>query len=105
MGKTAPARGRATMRAPRPRSGAFGVPAKWPRGARGAAPSKYMNPPAYVHGASDVPLLGETIGDNLKRTVARVGAQEALVAPAQNYRATYTELWDATTALAARSSR
>ncbi|MEO2198218.1 MAG: AMP-binding protein [bacterium] len=59
-----------------------------------------MKPPAYVHGASDVPLLGETIGDNLKRTVARVGAREALVAPAQDYRATYTELWDATTALA-----
>ncbi len=59
-----------------------------------------MKPPAYVHGASATPLLGETIGDNLKRTVARVGQQDALVAPAQDYRATYAQLWDATTALA-----
>lgn len=59
-----------------------------------------MKPPAYVHGASVIPLLGETIGDNLKRTVARVGQQDALVAPAQDYRATYAQLWDATTALA-----
>ena len=59
-----------------------------------------MTPPAYVHGASAIPLLGETIGDNLKRTVARVGPHDALVAPAQGYRATYAELWDVTTALA-----
>jgi len=59
-----------------------------------------MKPPAYVHGASAIPLLGETIGDNLKRTVARVGQQDALVAPAQDYRATYAQLWEATTALA-----
>src|SRR5690349_9405273 len=25
--------------------------------------------PSYVHGTSDVPLLGETIGENLRRTV------------------------------------
>ena len=59
-----------------------------------------MPAPAYIHGASPVPLLGETIGENLRRTVARVGHLEALVAPAQDYRATYAELWDATTALA-----
>ncbi|MDA1091748.1 MAG: AMP-binding protein [Acidobacteria bacterium] len=59
-----------------------------------------MPAPAYIHGVSPVPLLGETIGDNLKRTVARFGSREALVAPAQHYRATYAELWDATTALA-----
>jgi hypothetical protein len=28
--------------------------------------------PSYVHGASPVPLLGETIGQNLDRTAARV---------------------------------
>ena len=55
---------------------------------------------SYVHGASDVPLLGETIGDNLRRTVDGVGDREALVVSSQGYRATYRDLWDATTALA-----
>jgi fatty-acyl-CoA synthase len=55
---------------------------------------------SYVHGASPVPLLGETIGANLRRTVARAGEREALVVRAQGYRATYRELWDQTTALA-----
>ncbi len=59
-----------------------------------------MRSPSYVHGASDVPLLGETIGENLKRTVDRVGNRDALVSVAQGYRATYKELWDATTGLA-----
>jgi fatty-acyl-CoA synthase len=52
---------------------------------------------SYVHGASSVPLLGETIGENLRRTVERVPNSEALVVPHQNYRATYAELWDQTT--------
>jgi fatty-acyl-CoA synthase len=56
---------------------------------------------SYVHGASPVPLLGETIGENLRRTVLRVPTAEALVVRHQNYRATYAELWDQTT-LAAR---
>ena len=56
--------------------------------------------PAYVHGASSAPLLGETIGENLKRTVDRVGDRDALVASAQGYRATYRDLWDETTVLA-----
>ena len=55
---------------------------------------------SYVHGASPVALLGETIGANLRRTVDRYGDREALVAPAQGYRATYRQLWDATTTLA-----
>ena len=59
-----------------------------------------MNRPSYVHGAGPVALLGDTIGANLRRTVDRVGSREALVAPAQAYRATYRQLWDATTALA-----
>ena len=29
------------------------------------------NVPSYVHGASEIPLLGETIGRNLDRTAAR----------------------------------
>ncbi len=56
---------------------------------------------SYVHGASAVALLGETIGENLRRTAARVPTAEALVVRQQNYRATYAELWDQTT-LAAR---
>src|SRR5437763_1695735 len=56
-----------------------------------------MPSPSYVHGASRVPLLGETIGENLRRTVERVPNTEALVVRHQNYRATYSELWDQTT--------
>ncbi len=52
---------------------------------------------SYTHGASDVPLLGETIGDNLRRTVARFGEREALVVRHQSVRLTYQELWDETT--------
>jgi fatty-acyl-CoA synthase len=47
---------------------------------------------SYVHGASDVPLLGEPIFQNLRRTAARFGDREALVVPYQGYRATYREL-------------
>ena len=56
-----------------------------------------MPAPSYVHGASPVPLLGETIGENLRRTVERVPNAEALVVRHQDYRATYAELWDQTT--------
>jgi len=59
-----------------------------------------MSNPSYVHGASDVPLLGETIGDNLRRTVARVPDREAVVVPHQGYRATYRQLWDETSVVA-----
>ena len=44
---------------------------------------------SYAHGASDVPLLGETIGENLRRTVERFGDREALVVRHQNVRLTY----------------
>jgi len=49
---------------------------------------------SYAHGASDIPLLGETIGENLRRTVERFGDREALVVRHQQYRATYRELWE-----------
>jgi fatty-acyl-CoA synthase len=55
---------------------------------------------SYVHGASEIPLLGETIGDNLRRTVERFPEREALVVRSQKYRASYRELWEQTTALA-----
>src|SRR5436190_23183518 len=53
-----------------------------------------MSTPSYVHGASEVPLLGETIGQNLRRTVERFADREALVVRHQGYRATYGELWE-----------
>jgi fatty-acyl-CoA synthase len=52
---------------------------------------------SYDHGTSLTPLLGQTIGDNLRDTVARLGDAKALLVRAQNYRATYRQLWDATT--------
>ncbi len=51
---------------------------------------------SYVHGTGAVPLLGETIGDNLRRTVAAHGPREALVVRAQGYRATWDQLWEST---------
>ena len=48
---------------------------------------------SHARGPIDVPLLGETIGANLRRTVERFGEREALVVPHQHYRATYRELW------------
>lgn len=52
---------------------------------------------SYSHGCLDVPLLGETIGENLRRTVERFGDREALVVRYQSYRATYRDLWDQVT--------
>src|SRR4029450_10496832 len=48
--------------------------------------------PSYVHGASPVALLGETIGQNLDRTAARVPDNDALVSVHQGLRMTYAEL-------------
>ena len=47
---------------------------------------------SYASGVSDVPLLGETIGDNLARTVARFPDREALVDVPTGRRWTYAEL-------------
>jgi fatty-acyl-CoA synthase len=49
---------------------------------------------SYASGASSLPLLGETIGENLRRTVETCGDAEALVVPHQGFRATYRQLWD-----------
>ncbi|WP_086823186.1 AMP-binding protein [Allokutzneria sp. NRRL B-24872] len=48
--------------------------------------------PSYASGTSDVPLLGDTIGDNLDRTVAAFGDRDALVERATGRRWTYREL-------------
>lgn len=57
-------------------------------------------PLSYVYGASEVPLLGQTIGGNLKSTVEKFPNQEALVCVHQGYRATYQEFYNQTTAIA-----
>ena len=55
---------------------------------------------SYVHGASATPLLGQTIGENLDRAVARFGEREALVSCHQNRRYTYAQLGEAVDRLA-----
>ena len=47
--------------------------------------------PSYSGGISTVPLLGDTIGANLDRTVARVGDHGALVECASGRRWSYPE--------------
>src|SRR6266581_4725968 len=47
---------------------------------------------SYVHGAKNVPLVGEPIFHNLRRTASRFGDRDALVVPHQGYRATYRQL-------------
>ena len=42
-------------------------------------------------GPTDVPLMRQTIGENLAATVARYADEEALVVPYQNVRLTYRE--------------
>jgi fatty-acyl-CoA synthase len=51
-----------------------------------------MSAPSYSHGASDTPLLGDTIGANFERTAARVADRPALVSRHQDVRLTYAEL-------------
>ncbi|MGH9042505.1 MAG: AMP-binding protein [Acidimicrobiia bacterium] len=54
-----------------------------------------MSPLSYAHGASATPLIGETIGENLERTVATNPDGLALVSRHQDLRFTYAELDDA----------
>jgi fatty-acyl-CoA synthase len=55
---------------------------------------------SYAHGTSPTPLLGETIGENLRRTVELHGERDALIVRAQGFHATYAELWDLTSRVA-----
>jgi fatty-acyl-CoA synthase len=55
---------------------------------------------SYAHGAYLEPLLGETIGHNLDRTIARVPDAEALVSCPQGERYTYAEFGAAVDRLA-----
>src|SRR6188472_189008 len=51
--------------------------------------------PSYASGTSSTPLLGDTIGDNLDRTIARFPDREALVAVHQDLRYTYSQFGEA----------
>jgi fatty-acyl-CoA synthase len=48
--------------------------------------------PSYVHGASDIPLIGETIGVHFDRVVARFPERDALIVRHQDIRWNYREL-------------
>src|ERR1700742_397663 len=51
--------------------------------------------PSYASGTSNTPLLGDTIGDNLDRTIARFPDREALVSVHQDLRYTYSQFGEA----------
>ncbi len=55
---------------------------------------------SYAHGASPVPLLGETIGENLDRIARRFPQHDAVVSVHQGVRLTYAEFSAATDRLA-----
>jgi len=56
---------------------------------------------SYAHGASAVPLLGETIGANFARTVVQWGGRPGLIARQQGVRWSYRELGEKVDAFAA----
>lgn len=55
---------------------------------------------SYTNGASNIPLLGETIDENLRKTVAKFPNNDALISAHQHYRVTYTEFYEQITAVA-----
>ena len=54
---------------------------------------------SYTNGASNIPLLGETIDKNLRKTVAKFPNNDALISAHQHYRVTYTEFYEQVTAV------
>src|SRR5262249_56834705 len=80
-----------------------GAPAK--RGQAGGAMPEGpamtgVTEPSYSHGASEVPLLGETIGANLRRVAAVYPDREAVVDVPTGRRWTYARFAADTDALA-----
>ena len=55
---------------------------------------------SHASGSTDVPLLTETIGENLEHTTARVPDRDALIVRHQGIRCTYSEFDEATDRLA-----
>ncbi|WP_194711102.1 AMP-binding protein [Noviherbaspirillum soli] len=64
-----------------------------------------MQQASYVHGAHDVPLIGETIGAFLDGVAERHGDQPALVVAHQNVRWTYRQFHERVNRLAAGLQR
>src|ERR1700738_3757763 len=60
-----------------------------------------MPQPSYVHGASTVPLIGETIGVHFDRVVERFGERDALIERQQGLRWSYRDLKQRVDAFAA----
>ncbi|HTZ34397.1 MAG TPA: AMP-binding protein [Stellaceae bacterium] len=60
-----------------------------------------MAQPSYVHGASDMPLIGETIGVHFDRIVEQFPERDALIVRHQNIRWSYRALQREVDALAA----
>ncbi|HEY6977870.1 MAG TPA: AMP-binding protein [Chitinophagaceae bacterium] len=59
-----------------------------------------MKQKSYAYGVSRYALLGETIGENLRNTCSKFPGREALISVHQNYRATYSMLWQQVTTVA-----
>jgi len=59
-----------------------------------------MNQKSYTHGPSSTPLLGETIGENLRNTCIKFPDRDALVSVHQDYKVSYREFWEQVTAVA-----
>ncbi|MBV8951160.1 MAG: AMP-binding protein [Actinobacteria bacterium] len=59
-----------------------------------------MDGRSYTHGEWTEPLLGTTLGQVFHRTAERFPDSDALVAPGESFRATYSELLDVTGRLA-----
>ncbi|HXT78200.1 MAG TPA: AMP-binding protein, partial [Acetobacteraceae bacterium] len=57
--------------------------------------------PSYVHGASNIPMIGETIGVHFDRAVARWGDRPGLIVRQQGINWTYRELGEKVDAFAA----
>ncbi|RZJ66628.1 MAG: AMP-binding protein [Flavobacterium sp.] len=58
------------------------------------------SPYSYSAGPSDIPLLGQTIGQNLKEIASKFPNHEVLVSNSHSYRATYSEFLEQTSILA-----
>jgi fatty-acyl-CoA synthase len=59
-----------------------------------------MTASSYASGTGTIALLGETIGENLRRTVEHAPDRLALVVRSQGFRASYRQLWELTGQLA-----
>jgi fatty-acyl-CoA synthase len=59
-----------------------------------------MSLKSYAHGPCQFPLLGETIGENLRNTCKKFPDRTALVCVQQEYRASYMSFWNQVEAVA-----